>query len=67
MHSLHKLWISNKNSPIEQMAYSHIKCNVQNKLCHMKDRWWKMKAKQLQSAASQKDSSDFFVVLFLMI
>ena len=60
MHHLHKLWITDKNSPSKKRAYKECKQHVQSSLRSMKETWWSKKPVELQDAADKQDLKAFY-------
>lgn len=60
MHSSHKSWIEDKNSPDKKKAYTTCKAQVQRALRTMKKAWWSAQATYLQGSFDRKDSKAFY-------
>jgi len=63
MHSALLQWINDKSNTAKKSAYTRTKQQVQVKLREMKERWWRTKAQELQSAADRHDMNAFYAGL----
>lgn len=56
MHTAHRNYIGNKQSPTLKRVYLECKRATQKHLRHMKNKWWENKAAELQEAADKHNT-----------
>ena len=63
MHQSHLKYMNNKSSKKLRKIYFSTKSSVQKRLRHLKDSWWKAKAEELQKAADNNNTKEFYACL----
>ena len=63
MHHSHLQYMNNKTSRKLKRTYLSTKQSVQKRLRYLKDSWWKVKAEELQKAADNNNTKEFYSCL----